>query len=92
MTKKEGAPPLVMASRAGALTSFRAIITPRVNVDLPSILPPENKEVSLGQGVFLPFGFQKVDLAVQDKGAIYLFADYAERLAWAEVEQLEHLI
>ena len=52
ITKKDGAFPLVMASRAGALTSFRAIITPRVNVDLPSILPRKTRRSASGSGCF----------------------------------------
>jgi hypothetical protein len=39
ITKKEGAFPRVIASLAGPLMSLRAMKTPRVKVDLPSILP-----------------------------------------------------
>lgn len=71
MTKKDGDFPRVMASRAGALTSLRAIIAPRVNVDLPSIFP-EHQQIGFRQRMFLPLRFQQVVMSVQLEGCVDL--------------------
>ena len=45
----------MMASRAGMLMSLSAIKTPRVKVDLPSILPLKISKSASGNGCFSHF-------------------------------------
>src|SRR6266566_5510411 len=54
-TKNNGDFPRVMASRAGRLMSLSAKKTPRVNGDLPSILPRKTSRSASGNGCFSHF-------------------------------------